>query len=81
MTEATESLELVQDEIDTPLGKLTLVVDGQGRLRLLGWHEGHERMGRGLQAYATGKGARSPATEAAWSASAGCCSTRARSPP
>jgi len=49
--------EFAYDEIETPLGRLTLLTDEQGRLRLLGWHEGHERMGRGLQAYAGAQGA------------------------
>ena len=57
MTEAKKSLASSYDEIETPLGKLTLVADGQGRLRLLGWQEGHERMARALQAYGIAPGA------------------------
>jgi methylated-DNA-[protein]-cysteine S-methyltransferase len=52
VTESVKPFELVYDEIDTPLGQLTLVADSQGRLRLLGWQEGHGRMARGLQACA-----------------------------
>ena len=54
MTDFTKLLEFEYDEIDTPLGRLTLVTDPSGRLRLVGWHEGHERMERALRAYAGG---------------------------
>ncbi|MEO8182037.1 MAG: methylated-DNA--[protein]-cysteine S-methyltransferase [Deltaproteobacteria bacterium] len=54
MTDSTKLLEFEYDEIDTPLGRLTLVADQSGRLRLVGWHEGHERMDRALRAYAGG---------------------------
>ena len=53
MKRATETLELQQDEFDTPLGRLTLVADGAGRLCLLGWFEGHARISRALGEYAT----------------------------
>ena len=31
------------DELDTPLGRLTLVADAAGQLCLVGWIDGHER--------------------------------------
>lgn len=37
------------DELDTPLGRLTLVADAGGQLCLVGWIEGHERMSRALR--------------------------------
>ena len=36
------------DHIETPLGELALVADGAGRLRALGWTDGHARMQRTL---------------------------------
>lgn len=36
------------DELETPLGRLTLVADSLGRLRLVGWIDGHERLTRAL---------------------------------
>jgi methylated-DNA-[protein]-cysteine S-methyltransferase len=42
------------DEIDTPLGRLTLAVDAEGRLCLVGWLDGHERMTRALRGLAGG---------------------------
>jgi methylated-DNA-[protein]-cysteine S-methyltransferase len=50
MNSARENSELHYDELDSPIGRLTLVADTEGRLRLLGWHEGHERMQRALSA-------------------------------
>lgn len=38
------------DELDTPLGRLTLVADPSGQLCLVGWLDGHERMTRALAA-------------------------------
>jgi methylated-DNA-[protein]-cysteine S-methyltransferase len=54
--DSAKPLALEYDEIDTPLGRLTLVTDPSGRLRLVGWHEGHERMDRALRAYGGGAG-------------------------
>ena len=56
MTDETEPLRLDQDEFDTPLGRLTLLADAAGRLRLLGWFDGHARVSRALRAYAEGPG-------------------------
>jgi methylated-DNA-[protein]-cysteine S-methyltransferase len=51
-TNSREPDRLEYDEIDTPLGKLTLVADAEGRLRLVGWLEGHARTERALRAFA-----------------------------
>lgn len=48
MTAPKRALELQQDEFDSTLGRLTLLADAEGRLRLLGWLEGHERIERAL---------------------------------
>jgi len=37
------------DHLDSPIGRLALVADEQGRLRALGWNEEHVRMTRQLQ--------------------------------
>ena len=39
------------DHLATPLGRLAVVVDAQGRLCLTGWTEDHDRMARHLGAY------------------------------
>jgi len=54
MSSAKQLDELQLDELDSPIGRLTLVADAEGRLRLLGWHEGHERMERALSARSSG---------------------------
>ena len=41
---------LVRDELETPLGRLALVADGDGKLHAVGWLEGHARMERLLMA-------------------------------
>jgi methylated-DNA-[protein]-cysteine S-methyltransferase len=46
--------ELQHDELDTPLGRLTLIADAEGRLRLLGWLEGHQRIERALTTLTSG---------------------------
>jgi methylated-DNA-[protein]-cysteine S-methyltransferase len=40
---------LLLDHLDTPIGRLALVADEQGRLRALGWTEEHDRMERQLR--------------------------------
>jgi methylated-DNA-[protein]-cysteine S-methyltransferase len=44
MNQPNVALEMLHDEIETPLGRLRIVVDGAGRLCLLGWIEGHARL-------------------------------------
>ncbi len=39
---------LLLDHIETPLGELALIADAAGRLRALGWTDGHARMQRKL---------------------------------
>jgi len=39
---------LFLDHIATPIGELALIADAEGRLRALGWTDGHERMQRNL---------------------------------
>jgi methylated-DNA-[protein]-cysteine S-methyltransferase len=40
------------DHLDTPIGRLAVVADEQGRLRAVGWDEEHDRMQRQLGAAA-----------------------------
>src|SRR5262245_15871873 len=44
----TMAERLFLDSLETPLGRLALVVDEPGRLRALGWLNDHERMEREL---------------------------------
>ena len=37
------------DHIDTPIGRLALVASAEGRLRAVGWTDGHPRMQRNLE--------------------------------
>ena len=39
---------LFLDHIATPIGELALIADAEGRLRALGWTDGHARMQRNL---------------------------------
>lgn len=39
-----EAIRLLVDRTDTPIGELTIVVDGAGRLRAVGWTEHEDRM-------------------------------------
>jgi methylated-DNA-[protein]-cysteine S-methyltransferase len=48
----TEQSHLLLDHIDTPIGRLALVTDGDGRLRAAGFTEGHSRMETQLRSYA-----------------------------
>jgi len=43
---------MLLDHLDTPIGRLAVVADEQGRLRALGWTEEHDRMERQLRAAA-----------------------------
>src|SRR5580693_8979642 len=52
----TDSTRLLHDDIETPLGLLTLVADHEGSLHALGWYDGHDRMAHQLGAYATKHG-------------------------
>ena len=52
-TESLALARLLYDELDTPLGRLSLVADAAGQLRLLGWLEGHRRMENMLRACTT----------------------------
>src|SRR3569832_1729063 len=54
MTASEPAPELQHDEFDSPLGRLTLVADAAGHLRLLGWLEGHERIERALATLTSG---------------------------
>jgi methylated-DNA-[protein]-cysteine S-methyltransferase len=56
MTRAREPEPFSYDEIETPLGRLTLVADGRGALHLVGWLEQHERIERALRRYSEGPG-------------------------
>lgn len=40
---------LLLDHIDTPLGRLALIADTEGRLHAVGWVEGHDRVARLLR--------------------------------
>ncbi len=47
----SDSVRLLIDHIDTPLGRLALVADDGGRLRAVGWTDGHARMERHLHGH------------------------------
>ena len=49
----TSTFRLLLDELDTPIGRLALLADEEGRLRALGFREGHARMERQLRPYAS----------------------------
>jgi len=44
-------LPLFLDELDSPVGRLTIVVDADRRLHALGWCDGHDRMDDQLRAW------------------------------
>jgi methylated-DNA-[protein]-cysteine S-methyltransferase len=44
---------LLLDHVETPIGRLAIVADDEGRLRAAGWTDGHSRMERLLRAHAT----------------------------
>jgi methylated-DNA-[protein]-cysteine S-methyltransferase len=46
------------DHLETPIGRLAIVADGEGRLRALGFTDGHSRMERQLAGYAGERGVR-----------------------
>jgi methylated-DNA-[protein]-cysteine S-methyltransferase len=46
-----EPLRLLLDHVATPIGELALVADEDGRLRAVGWTDGHARMDRQLRVY------------------------------
>jgi len=43
---------LYLDELDSPVGLLTIVADAAGAVHALGWNDGHDRMGDQLRAWA-----------------------------
>lgn len=49
MPRASDSEGFVRDEIETPLGALSIVANAAGQLCLVGFHEGHVRMERQLR--------------------------------
>ena len=48
----TQPIRFLFDHLDTPVGRLTLVADEEGRLRAVGWLDGRVRMERKLLALA-----------------------------
>src|SRR5215510_14154967 len=44
----TQSNGLLVDYLETPIGTLAVVADGEGRLHATGWTDGHPRMQRAL---------------------------------
>jgi methylated-DNA-[protein]-cysteine S-methyltransferase len=44
---------LLRDELDTPLGRLVVITEESGALRLVGWVDEHPRVAPGLHAYAS----------------------------
>jgi len=47
----TTTLRLFIDHLETPVGRLTLIDDDEGRLHTVGFEERHDRMERQLRAY------------------------------
>ncbi len=52
----TERSRFLIDHLDTPIGQLALVVDGEGRLCAVGFTAGHSRMDRQLRGYESPRG-------------------------
>ena len=52
------ALELFLDRTNTPLGELIVVADQDGRLRLVGFTDGHPRIERELEAHGSVKRSR-----------------------
>lgn len=52
----TASLRLLIDHLETPIGRLAVVADEEGRLRATGFTEGHDRMEKQLRAWAGKQG-------------------------
>ena len=44
----TETLRLLTDHFETPIGRFAVVADEEGRLRASGWTDGHARMEKNL---------------------------------
>jgi methylated-DNA-[protein]-cysteine S-methyltransferase len=53
MPESTPRLRLLIDHLETPIGLLAIVADDEGRLRAVGWTDGHARMERQLRTCAS----------------------------
>jgi methylated-DNA-[protein]-cysteine S-methyltransferase len=53
----SESIRFFLGNLTTPIGRLTWVVDDQGRLRAAGFTDGHPRMERALRAFSIGPAA------------------------
>lgn len=53
MANSNESVLLLCDELATPLGKLVVITEESGALRLVGWVEDHPRLAPWLQSYTT----------------------------
>ncbi|MGD0680207.1 MAG: methylated-DNA--[protein]-cysteine S-methyltransferase [Polyangiaceae bacterium] len=50
----TRSSRLLLDHVATPLGSLALIADEDGKLRAVGWTDGHDRMEQLLRVCAAG---------------------------
>jgi methylated-DNA-[protein]-cysteine S-methyltransferase len=48
---SNDPLVLLRDELETPLGKLVLISEESGALRLIGWRDAHPKVAPGLRAY------------------------------
>lgn len=53
MTHDNERIRLLRDELDTPLGRLALITEASGVLRLIAWVDDHPKHAPGLLAYST----------------------------
>jgi methylated-DNA-[protein]-cysteine S-methyltransferase len=53
VTQPLQRRVLLRDEIETPLGRLVVLAEETGALRLVGWLDDHDRAHRDLAGYAT----------------------------
>ena len=53
MANSNDSVPLLCDELATPIGKLVVITDESGALKLTGWVDDHPRLAPWLQSYTT----------------------------
>ena len=53
MPDAPDLISLLRDELDSPLGRLVVITETSGALRLIAWLEDHPKLEPLLRAYAS----------------------------
>jgi methylated-DNA-[protein]-cysteine S-methyltransferase len=51
VADSHQPLRLLQDELDTPLGRLVVITEESGALRLIAWVDDHPKLAPGLRTY------------------------------